>query len=51
MISITTSQGKTYEIKEFKNIGDHLKILFVNSEGEELVYWIRITNKGRLVMN
>lgn len=51
MLSITASNGRTYEITEFKKNGDILKLTFKNEAGEELVYWVRITPKGKLVMN
>ena len=51
MLVITASNGKTYEIVEFKKNGDILKLLFKNEQQEELIYWVRITPKGKLVMN
>lgn len=51
MMILTTSEGKEYRIEEFKKMGDHLKITFINEEKEELIYWVRITPKKRLVMN
>ena len=51
MMILTTSEGKEYRIENFKKIGDHLKIVFINEQKEELIYWVRITNKSRLVMN
>jgi len=51
MMILTASDGREYRIENFKKIGDYLKIKYVTNTGEELIYWVRITNKDRLVMN
>lgn len=51
MITLTTSHGKSYEIKEFVKNGDQIKIIFENEQKEQLIYYIKITRSGRLVMN
>lgn len=51
MLTLTVTNGKSYEIKEFKKNGDSLKLVFVNEQGEELIYLVRITPRGKLVMN
>ena len=50
-IEMTASNGKTYTFKDFGKNGQYIQIRYVNPEGEELVYMIRITPKMRLVMN
>lgn len=51
MITLTTSNGKTYEIKEKIDRGGYIKVIYINKDGDELTYFIRVTNSGKLVMN
>ena len=50
-IELTASNGETYTFKQTIKNGDYIKVVYTNETGEELSYFMRITPKGRVVLN
>jgi hypothetical protein len=46
----TLTDGTTFEAKSIK-VGDSIKITYTNSEGKQLIYWLKMTNNEKLVLN
>lgn len=46
-----SNKKEAVEIKDFGSNGDEIKVEFINSLGEKMVYTLRVSRKCRLVMN
>lgn len=50
-LELTASNGESYTFKKKLKNGDFIKLVYENEHGERLNYLIRITPKGRIVLN
>ena len=50
-LELTASNGETYTFKKSVKNGDHFTVVYTNEDGEKLTYFMRITPKGRVVLN
>jgi len=50
-IELITSNGEKHTFEDFGKNGDYITVNYENENGEKLVYLLRATPKGRLVLN